>query len=117
MGTTNHNESRSLAGKTHCKPDAKTLPTLGSDKQAKCIELLINGNRCAWELIHRLKVTNAADVIYKLRGHGWQIATIAQPDDPKHDVYQLDTPLETAKSALKAYYDQQQAKQAKAVQA
>ena len=89
---------------SHCKADPAKLPTLGSDTQAKCIELLMERNHSAWEFIHRLRVTNGADPVYKLRRRGWQIETIPQPDtNGKHEIYQLETNIDTAKAALKAY--------------
>ncbi|WP_321276135.1 hypothetical protein [Thiomicrorhabdus indica] len=104
MEATAVNHSHLNEAQCHCKAEQNKLPTLGSDTQAKCIELLIQRNHSAWEFIHRLRVTNGADPIYKLRKRGWQIETIPQPDtNGKHEIYQLETNRDTANAALKAY--------------
>ena len=82
---------------------------INSPRQYRLILAILNGAKATNELIHIIGANNVPDVVMKLRAKGWQIETIEQQATTRDGetvtagAYRLDTPLEQAKDALRAY--------------
>jgi len=91
------------------KDQPTKLPSIGSDNQYRFILAIIEKPKSTKELLAICAVTNAADIAFKLRKRGWVISTQKTIKKSRYGKkveaydWKLETPIETAKAALKAF--------------
>jgi hypothetical protein len=93
----------------HSKANQAKPVAINSEKQYRLILAILNGEKGINELIPIVGVNNVPDVARRLRAKKWQITTVDRKvinrdgEQVTAGAYRLDTPIEIAKEALRAY--------------